>query len=285
MTRSVLADSIAARTLSRSWGLTRTLNPRTLALGRSTLSASIRTLALGIGANWRRSRLNSCRRPVSPLDAMTAQFRIGGKNISISHCSALYNASLGRPGLSDSCGAQVNDSKSNFDDRRLNGRDTDGHASNKRSFLMDERGRTVAWMTRTVHRLFDAQSQKILDRKKISIAHWYYLRVLAERGELNQVELSRRVGISSTTAVPALDSMEKRGLLKRVKDPNDRRKHFVRLTDKGRKIVDEMLPELLSSMRETTRNLSVNDLRVFWKVMHEIENIIGGRNGDAAIAD
>jgi DNA-binding MarR family transcriptional regulator len=179
----------------------------------------------------------------------------------------------------------MGDSKTYYGGSGSNDRELDNRSSNERSFLMDERGRTLAWMTRTVHRLFDAQSQKILDRKKLSIAHWYYLRVLAERGELNQVELSRRVGVSSTTTVPALDSMEKRGLLKRVKDPNDRRKHFVRLTDKGRKIVDEMLPELLSSMRETTRNLSVSDLRVFWKVMHEMEKTIGGGNKDAAIAD
>ena len=43
--------------------------------------------------------------------------------------------------------------------------------------VMDERGRTVAWVTRTVHRLYNIQTQKILDLKEISIAHWFYLRV------------------------------------------------------------------------------------------------------------
>jgi DNA-binding MarR family transcriptional regulator len=77
------------------------------------------------------------------------------------------------------------------------------------------------------------QTQKILDEENITIAHWIYLRVLAERGELNQLELSKRVGMASTTAVPALDSMEKRGLLKRRRDPKDRRKYYVVLTEKG----------------------------------------------------
>ena len=66
--------------------------------------------------------------------------------------------------------------------------------------VFDDRGRTVVWMTRTVHRQYDVEAQKILDKENISISHWYYLRVLAERGELNQLELSRRVGIASTTA-------------------------------------------------------------------------------------
>jgi DNA-binding MarR family transcriptional regulator len=89
-------------------------------------------------------------------------------------------------------------------------------APNKRiPQVFDERGRTIPWMARTVHRLYNDQAQKILDEENITIAHWIYLRVLAERGELNQLELSKRVGMASTTAVPALDSMEKRGLLKK----------------------------------------------------------------------
>jgi hypothetical protein len=99
--------------------------------------------------------------------------------------------------------------------------------------VFDARGRSVPWIARTVHRLYDAQGQKVLDREGIPIAFWYYLRVLAERGEMNQLELSRRVGIASTTAVPALDYLEKRGLVKRVRDPDDRRKYFVQLLDKG----------------------------------------------------
>jgi MarR family transcriptional regulator, organic hydroperoxide resistance regulator len=144
---------------------------------------------------------------------------------------------------------------------------------------MDERGRTVAWITRTVHRLYDAESQKILDRRKIPIAHWYYLRVLAERGELNQLELSKRVGIASTTAVPALDNMEKRGLVKRVRDPLDRRKYFVRLTDKGRAIVDELLPEVLAMIDKSIGRLTAGDMRTFWKVTHEMERALTGLAG------
>jgi DNA-binding MarR family transcriptional regulator len=147
------------------------------------------------------------------------------------------------------------------------------------ALVTDERGRTVAWITRTVHRLYDAQAQKILDRRNIPIAHWYYLRVLAERGELNQLELSRRVGIASTTAVPALDAMEKRGLLKRVRDPLDRRKYFVRLTEKGRRIVDELFPELVAMIAQSVGRLSVGEMRAFWKVMHEIERALASESG------
>jgi MarR family transcriptional regulator for hemolysin len=156
------------------------------------------------------------------------------------------------------------------------GTDVPSHNSSspKPSPVADERGRTVAWVMRTVHRLYNIQTQKILDLKDISIAHWFYLRVLAERGELNQLELSKRVGIASTTAVPALDNMERRGLLKRYRDPKDRRKYYVCLTPEGRQVVDDLLPPILQIVSETISNVSADEIRVFWKVLHEVENTL-----------
>jgi DNA-binding MarR family transcriptional regulator len=149
--------------------------------------------------------------------------------------------------------------------------------------VMDERGRTVAWVTRTVHRLYNIQTQKILDLKEISIAHWFYLRVLAERGELNQLELSKRVGIASTTAVSALDNMEKRGLLRRYRDPKDRRKYYVSLTPDGKRVVDDLLPPVLQLISESISSVTEDEIRVFWKVLREIEKTLSRAAGNHMI--
>jgi MarR family transcriptional regulator for hemolysin len=157
-------------------------------------------------------------------------------------------------------------------------------ASGQRSDVFDDRGRTVPWMARTVYRLYDAQGQKLLDKEGVSVAHWFYLRVLAERGEMNQLELSKRVGIASTTAVPALDSMEKRNLVQRTRDPKDRRKYYVSLQDEGRRLVDELLPEVAEMISASLEGISAKDLRVFWKVMHRIEdNLTQMSQGDSVI--
>ena len=95
---------------------------------------------------------------------------------------------------------------------------------------------------------------------------------VAERGELNQLELSKRVGIASTTAVPALDNLEKRGLVQRVRDPKDRRKYYVSLKDEGRRLVDDIMPEIADLHSTSLDGISARDMRVFWKVAHQIEN-------------
>lgn len=151
--------------------------------------------------------------------------------------------------------------------------------------VFDDRGRTVVWMTRTVHRQYDVAGQKILDKENISISHWYYLRVLAARGELNQLELSRRVGIASTTAVPALDSMESRGLLKRTRDPKDRRKYYVGLTDEGRRLVEKLMPEIIDLITTSLEGISRDELRTFWGVLHKIENKLALMANDSAVID
>ena len=164
-------------------------------------------------------------------------------------------------------------------------RDPPGETATKLSpELFDERGRTVPWMAKTVRRLYDAQGQKILDRENLAIAYWYYLRVLAERGELNQLELSKRVGIASTTAVPALDNLEKRGLVQRIRDPKDRRKYYVSLKEEGRRLVDDMLPQLVDMFSASLDGISPRDMQVFWKVAHQIEkNLIQMSKDDATL--
>jgi len=153
------------------------------------------------------------------------------------------------------------------------------------TLAFDDRHRTIAWMTRTVHRLYNAHAKRILDREGVTIAHWYYLRVLAERGTLNQLELSKRVGIASTTAVTALDNLEKRGLLRRTRDASDRRKYFVGLTEDGQRLIDTLMPEIEQMITASVEGLPAEDMQAFWRVLHAIADRLGGADDGASVLD
>lgn len=137
--------------------------------------------------------------------------------------------------------------------------------------VLDNRNRTVPWITRTLYRLYNVEVQRILGKENISIAHWYYLRVLAQRSELNQLELSKHMDIASTTAVPALDNMERRGLLKRHRDPKDRRRYCVSLTDDGRRLVDRLLPDIINMISASFEGVDRAEMVIFSKVFQQIE--------------
>src|SRR5258707_3327368 len=117
----------------------------------------------------------------------------------------------------------------------------------------------MAWLIRDVNRLFAATLQPLVSREGVTVCHWYYLRILSEHEGLTQRELSDKDGVHPNTAVPALDNMEKHGLVKRVRDPNDRRRMSVQLTPNGRRLRDEMIPEDTATVHRSVANLTTSD--------------------------
>ncbi|WP_081488835.1 MarR family winged helix-turn-helix transcriptional regulator [Cupriavidus basilensis] len=137
--------------------------------------------------------------------------------------------------------------------------------------VFDTLGRSIAWHIRDLHRLFTSHLQSLVSREGAAVGHWYYLRVLAEQNGLTQLELSRRVGLAATTSVPALDNMEKQGLVKRVRDTEDRRRSFVFITDKGRALLDELMPSITALLEHAVTGVSERDLKTFQKVLVQIQ--------------
>ena len=72
------------------------------------------------------------------------------------------------------------------------------------------------------------------------------LTALAEAGPLSQASLGRRCGLDPSDTVAVLADMEGRGLVRRDRDPNDRRRNAVDLTPEGeafRRTLESVLAE------------------------------------------
>lgn len=59
------------------------------------------------------------------------------------------------------------------------------------------------------------------------------LMMLNADGEHSLVDLSKKFMIDSSTLVPTIDALERKGMLTRHRDANDRRRVVIALTDKG----------------------------------------------------
>ena len=96
--------------------------------------------------------------------------------------------------------------------------------------------------------LRDAQrslSRALADRINshgVKIGQWYFLRALWEEDGLTQRELSQRVGMMEPTTVAALNSMERRNLVRRVRNVRDRRKINIHLTERGAALQKTLMP-------------------------------------------
>jgi DNA-binding MarR family transcriptional regulator len=55
---------------------------------------------------------------------------------------------------------------------------------------------------------------------------------------LSQADVALRLGVDRTTMVLLIDDLERKGLVQRRRDPDDRRKNVVQLTERGRTALD-----------------------------------------------
>src|ERR1700683_84016 len=79
------------------------------------------------------------------------------------------------------------------------------------------------YLVRDAHRAFQWLLERRIAPYGVSGGKWYFLRVLWTNDGLSQRELSARVGMMEPTIVIALRSMEKAGLIHRVRSGDDRR--------------------------------------------------------------
>ena len=97
------------------------------------------------------------------------------------------------------------------------------------------------YLVRDAHRAFQRLLERRIAAYGVARGQWYFLRVLWIPDGLSQRELSARVGMMEPTTVIALRSMEKAGLVHRVRSDDDRRKVRVLLTAKAKRLRNELL--------------------------------------------
>ena len=81
------------------------------------------------------------------------------------------------------------------------------------------------------------------------------LRRAGEPFELTPTELARHRMLTSGGMTAALDRLERKGLVVRAPNPADRRGSLVRLTDEGRRVVDEAMARHVEAERALVAGL------------------------------
>jgi DNA-binding MarR family transcriptional regulator len=97
------------------------------------------------------------------------------------------------------------------------------------------------------------------------------LRVLWEEEGLTQAELSARVGIMTPTAVSTLNALARRGLIVRRAHPDDKRKHRVFLTRKGRQLEKDLIPLARRAHSSALKGISPGELADVRRVLDAIK--------------
>lgn len=128
-------------------------------------------------------------------------------------------------------------------------------------------GTWIGQTLRDAHRAFARALQAKIAVHGVTMGQWTFLRALWEQDGLTQRELSQRVGMMELTTVTALNGMERSGFVVRVRNPDDRRKVNIFLTERGRALQDILLPYASKVAEQASEGLSHAELQVTLDVL------------------
>jgi len=90
----------------------------------------------------------------------------------------------------------------------------------------------------------------------LRVRHYSVLQALTDQGPSSQLALGGHLRIDPATMVAAVDELEARGLVSRGRDPHDRRRSVVALTDKGRRTIGKLNAKLAALDAELLGDLT-----------------------------
>ena len=124
-----------------------------------------------------------------------------------------------------------------------------------------------------VHKRIRSKLEANFKRYDLQGATFDVLATLRRNGEpfmLTPTQLQAEMMLSSGATTHRIDLLEKRGLLERLPDPSDRRGTLVKLTDKGKKLIDEAVVTHLEAENELLSCLTASQKRELTALLEKL---------------
>lgn len=129
---------------------------------------------------------------------------------------------------------------------------------------------TVMNVVRTGDLLFD-RIGRLLRPLGVSSAGGLVLGLLRDHGPMSPSVLGDRLIVTRATVTGLVDSLERRGFVRRTANPNDRRSLIVAITPEGEKVLAKVRETVHRQERDWMSALSETELRRLIALLHRIQ--------------
>ena len=113
-------------------------------------------------------------------------------------------------------------------------------------------------------------SEESLKTLKITFPQFGVLLRLSFQDNITQKELSDIMDTDTTTIMVICDSLQKKGFLKRMKDPSDRRVNRLILTEKGKNVVSKAYPLMMRRYEFFVNSISQKELETITPILEKL---------------
>lgn len=112
--------------------------------------------------------------------------------------------------------------------------------------------------------------QNALTTGTLSLPQFWALSWLADHPGATMHDLAGAMNLKASTATMLVDRLVQLSLLDRKRGGDDRRKVLVRLTAKGRRIIDEVFSQKKKALQETFRHLSPPERQKYLELIEKL---------------
>ena len=127
--------------------------------------------------------------------------------------------------------------------------------------------KSLGHQVRRCHLGFDRMLTARLAAHNLNSGYWYYLRALWILDGQVQGDLSKVTHVAANTTTIMINSMIKRGLVKRVRDSADRRRARIYLTERGRELEGQLLHFGIEINEVAMREIAREDIKTCLAVL------------------
>ena len=127
---------------------------------------------------------------------------------------------------------------------------------------------------RTADMLFD-EIGRLLRPLNVSAAGGLVLGMLRDNGSMSPSELGQRLIVTRATVTGLLDSLERRGFVRRSPHETDRRSLLVEITPAGLAVLQELRTIVHRSEKAWLGALSDSELGAYIELLHRIQDSVG----------
>ena len=129
----------------------------------------------------------------------------------------------------------------------------------------------MAFLTSKAAKAMAAELENRFAPYHISRAQFFVLYYVDLNTKLTQTELADCMGLKTPSVARLLDRMEGEKLVQRVHVKSDRRVNFVKLTKKGKEMIDSLYPIAEEFKQTAISGISQEDLELYQQVLNKMQ--------------
>ena len=116
----------------------------------------------------------------------------------------------------------------------------------------------------------EKQNMKKMAQYKLTLPQFNVMEVLFNAGSMPLKKISNELNVTGANITCVVDNLEKRDLVVRIPSKTDRRIINANLTEKGKEIIESILPEYFDMLVNTTDNLAESEKKELIRLLEKL---------------